>query len=117
LVISISTTYARHTANAGLVVVKAEFASRAGVEATPATDVTGVIARRGELVPLQRLQCWVLRKQSCRKNEVTRSLAVHAWNAGHDEWLRDGLQVAGRLLLLLLLFGQDAITLLRLFVE
>jgi hypothetical protein len=44
-------------------------------------------------------------------------LAVHAWNAGHDEWLRDGLQVTGRLLLLLLLFGQDAITLLRLFVE
>jgi hypothetical protein len=116
LIITIAPAYAGHTTDAGLVVVKAKFTSGTGVEATSATDVAGVIACRGELVPLQRLQGGVLCKECCGENEVTSRLAIHARNAGHDEWLGNGLKVAGRLLLLLL-FSHDAVALLRLFIE
>lgn len=116
LVIAISATYPRYTADTRLIVVEPEFTTRASVKATSTTDVARVITR-GELVPLQGLQSWVLRKQGRGKNEITRRLTVDARDAGHNKWLGNRLQVSGGLLLVLLLFGIDAVTLLGFFVE
>lgn len=58
------------TAHAGVILVKPVLAAGAGVEAAAASDLAGIICRRRNLVPLQRLESRILCEKGCRKNKV-----------------------------------------------
>lgn len=86
---AIPSTHARDTTHSGLVVFESKFATGAGVKATATSNVTRIVRRSRDLIPLEGLQCGILSQKRRGKNETASMLAIHSrHHEGRWNWLQ-----------------------------